>query len=148
MPTLKYWDGENWIPVSEGGSGGSGGGGHIKAFVNFNGKDANPNFTLENGGIRRSFNVSSVTDLGPGHYDINFETSFPDNEYVWSGNAGGDDETASNKTPIGVRTGMVTPDKIRLMTAFCYISSSNINSSNSGSADYPNVCVTIVGDYP
>ena len=221
MPTLKYWDGENWIPVSEGGSSGvdlttvgvdmtdcdltpdgangaftgdgtgadgtkqykldlnlprppvvttsdgveptdacdgdfwvdesegsSGGGDHIKAFVNFNGKDANPNYTLENGGIRKSFNVSSVTDLGPGHYEINFETSFPDNKYVWSGNAGDVNLPGAYGTPIGVRTGVVTPDKMGMMTPMCYISTSNINSSNSRVQDYENVCVTIVGDYP
>lgn len=143
MAVLKVKSGDEWVPVA-----GGGGGGHVKAFVNFNGADANPNFTLENGGIRKSFNISSVTDLGTGHYDINFETSFPDNEYVWSGNAGGFDEPAAYATPIGMRTGTVTPDKIRMMTPFCYISKSNINSSNSDLADYTNVCVTIVGDYP
>ena len=143
MAVLKVKSGSEWVPVV-----GGGGGGHIEAFVNFNGKDANPNLTLENGGIRQSFNVSSVTDLGVGHFDVNFETSFPDNEYVWSGNAGGVDEPGAFSTPIGMRTGTVTADKIRLMTPFAYVSGSNINSSNSGVADYSNVCVTIVGDYP
>lgn len=143
MAVLKVKSGSEWVPVV-----GGGGGGHIEAFVNFNGKDANPNFTLGNGGIRKSFNVSSVTDLGTGHYDINFETSFPDNEYVWSGNAGDVDASVAYATPIGVRTGMVTPDKIRMMTPMCYISTSNINSSSSRLIDYDNVCVTILGDYP
>ena len=145
MAVLKVKNGDEWVPVA--GAGG-GGGGHVKAFVNFNGLDANTEMTLANGGVRKSFNVSSVTDLGVGHYDINFETSFPDNEYAWSGNAGGTDETVSNSTPIGVRTGMVTPDKIRIIVPMCYISNSNINSSNSMPADYANVCITIVGDYP
>lgn len=142
MAVLKVKNGDEWIPVV-----GGSGGGYVKAFVNFNGKDANPEYTLDNGGIRKSFNISSVTDLGPGHYDVNFETSFPDNEYAWSANAGDTDAPAVNSTPIGVRTGMVTTDKIRIVVPMCYISSSNINSSNSMPADYANVCLTVVGDY-
>lgn len=53
-----------------------------KAWVNFNGAFGTSPFTEANGGIRSSFNVSSVTDLGTGYYRINFGSSFSDADYV------------------------------------------------------------------
>ena len=31
------------------------------------------------------FNVSSVTNIGTGHYDVNFEESFANANYTWAG---------------------------------------------------------------
>jgi len=64
--------------------------GRAKAWVNFNGtflSDPPPNniFTLVNGGIRASFNVSSVTDNGQGDYTITFDTAFDNADYMWTG---------------------------------------------------------------
>jgi hypothetical protein len=50
-----------------------------RAWVNFNGTG-----TVA---IRASFNVSSITDNGTGHYTINFTTAFVDSNYVMAGTA-------------------------------------------------------------
>ena len=52
-----------------------------KAWVNFNGAFGTSPFTEANGGIRSSFNVSSVTDDGVGRYTINFTIPFSDGNY-------------------------------------------------------------------
>lgn len=51
----------------------------IKAWVNFNG--------VGTVAIRASFNVSSVTDLGVGHYRINFLQALSDSNYAVAGQA-------------------------------------------------------------
>jgi hypothetical protein len=48
--------------------------GSAKAWVNFNGTG-----TVA---IRRSFNVSSITDIGSGDYIVNFATAMPDTTYA------------------------------------------------------------------
>jgi hypothetical protein len=55
-------------------SGGTQIGTFCRAWVNFNGTG-----TVA---IRASFNVSSVSDLGVGTYDVNFVTAMPDINYV------------------------------------------------------------------
>ena len=55
--------------------------GRAKAWVNFNG-GRNGSF-----GIRDSFNVSSVTDLGTGDFDINFTTAMANTNYAFVGHA-------------------------------------------------------------
>jgi hypothetical protein len=50
-----------------------------KAWVNFNGTS-----TVA---IRASYNVSSITDNGTGHYTINFTTAFADSNYSVAGAA-------------------------------------------------------------
>ena len=52
-----------------------------KAWVNFNG-GRNGSF-----GIRDDFNVSSVTDLGTGDFDINFTTGMTNTNYAFVGHA-------------------------------------------------------------
>lgn len=51
----------------------SAGGNAVKAWVNFNGTG-----TVA---IRASFNVSSITDLGTGSYQVNFTNSMTDSNY-------------------------------------------------------------------
>ena len=58
-----------------------------KAWVNFDGTFGSSPFTLANGGIRSAFNVSSVTDLGAGYYQVNFATAFSDSDWVMCGTA-------------------------------------------------------------
>tara|TARA_B110000090_G_C13341575_1_gene431342 strand:- start:980 stop:1357 length:378 start_codon:yes stop_codon:yes gene_type:complete len=48
--------------------------GSAKAWVNFNGQG-----TVA---IRKSFNISSITDVAVGKYTANFETAMPDSNYV------------------------------------------------------------------
>jgi len=52
-----------------------------KAWVNFDGTFGSSPFTLANGGIRRAFNVSSITDNGVGSYTMNFAAAMPDANY-------------------------------------------------------------------
>ena len=62
-----------------------------KAWVNFDGSFATSPFTEANGGIRDSFNVIVllITDLGTGHYDVNFtKTVLLYANYAWAGSAG------------------------------------------------------------
>jgi len=51
-----------------------------RAWVNFNGRN-----TVS---IRESGNVSSITDLGTGDFDVNFATNMPDNAYARVASAG------------------------------------------------------------
>ena len=60
----------------------------VKAWVNFNGRTASSPFTDANGGIRNSFNVSSVTDNGVGIYTVNLENALEDSNYCITGSAG------------------------------------------------------------
>ena len=62
--------------------------GLAKAWVNFNGTFATSPFTIANGGIRASFNVSSITDNGVGDYTVNFTTALADVNYCAVGQSG------------------------------------------------------------
>lgn len=62
-----------------------------RALVNFNGTG-----TVA---IRRSFNVSSITDNGVGNYTINFTNNMPDANYVMVGNGG---TTVPSPAPIAI----------------------------------------------
>ena len=53
-----------------------------KAWVNFDGTFGTSPFTEANGGIRSAFNVSSVTDIQTGWYQVNFTNIMQDNAYV------------------------------------------------------------------
>ena len=63
------------------------GGGAAQAWVNFNGTG-----TVA---IRRAFNVSTITDNGPGDYTVNFTTAMVDANYAITGATG----TNSNGKP-------------------------------------------------
>tara|TARA_B100001287_G_scaffold258779_1_gene245426 strand:+ start:2357 stop:2764 length:408 start_codon:yes stop_codon:yes gene_type:complete len=52
-----------------------------KVWVNFDGSFGTSPFTEANGGIRDSFNVSSVTDNGTGDYTVNFSNSIGSSDY-------------------------------------------------------------------
>jgi len=56
-----------------------------KAWVNFNGEFSTSPFTEENGGIRNSFNISTISDEGIGTYKVNFETAFANDKWSMSG---------------------------------------------------------------
>ena len=63
--------------------------GLAKAWVNFDGTFATSPFTIANGGIRASFNVSSITDNGTGDYTVNFTTAMADANYAVNVSQGG-----------------------------------------------------------
>jgi hypothetical protein len=110
-----------------------------KAWVNFNGQDTNSEYTEANGAIRDSFNVSSVTNIGTGHYDVNFEESFADTNYAWAGGAGDTGLTTAVGTPNSVRTGQMSTDKIRI--SVCYA-----NTSANAVWDYELVTLIVFGE--
>lgn len=56
-----------------------------KAWVNFDGTFGSSPFTIANGGIRGSFNVSSIIDNGVGIYTINFTNPMEDADYSVAG---------------------------------------------------------------
>ena len=111
-----------------------------KAWVNFNGQDTNSEFTEANGGIRDSFNVSSVTNLGTGHYEVNFEESFADANYAWAGAAGDVDVTTVIGTPTSVRTGQMTTNKIRISVNYASA------TTNGEFYDYELVTLIVFGE--
>tara|TARA_Y100000015_G_scaffold28306_1_gene27532 strand:- start:42 stop:419 length:378 start_codon:yes stop_codon:yes gene_type:complete len=79
--------------------------GRAKAWVNFNGTG-----TVA---IRDSFNVSSITDINTGIYDVNFTSSFANTNYAVSFTAGDPDNSAGPrgfKTPYFMRTSAIRLD--------------------------------------
>ena len=78
----------------------SAGGAAMKAWVNFNGQG-----TVA---IRGSYNVSSITDNGTGHYTINFTTAMPDVNYATTGSNNWDNGSVNLVfSVIGVNTSSV-----------------------------------------
>lgn len=66
-----------------------------KAWVNFNGFFGTSPFTEANGGIRSSFNITSVSDNGTGQYTINFTQPFSNTNYVSVGFARDPDDNST-----------------------------------------------------
>ena len=62
--------------------------GRAKAWVNFDGTFGTSPFTEANGGIRDSFNVTSITDGGTGLYTVNYTNSLSNANYAWVGQIG------------------------------------------------------------
>ena len=54
----------------------------VRAYANFDGTFGTSPFTEANGGIRDSFNVTSVTDVGTGQYTVNFTNALSSSNYV------------------------------------------------------------------
>ena len=72
--------------------------GRAKAWVNFNG-GRNGSF-----GIRDDFNVSSVTDLGTGDFDINFTTAMANTNYAFVGHANYERSSGNGRMFLSART--------------------------------------------
>jgi hypothetical protein len=68
-----------------------------KAWVNFNGTG-----TVA---IRKSFNVSSITDHGTGKYTVNFTNALVDNEYSVSGMCSPVDASNNGYATVGLEFG-------------------------------------------
>ena len=65
----------------------------VRAYANFDGTFGTSPFTEANGGIRDSFNVTSVTDNGTGDYRINFSNAMANANFSCVGTCGYDDGT-------------------------------------------------------
>ena len=70
----------------------------IKKYINFDGTFGTSPFTEANGGIRESFGISSVTDNGTGHYQLNFDGSMSNVNYTCVG-AGGESSSLGGNNP-------------------------------------------------
>ena len=67
----------------------------IKKYINFDGTDTNDQNQCE---VRESFGISSVTDNGTGHYQLNFDGSMSNVNYTCVG-AGGQSSTLGGNNP-------------------------------------------------
>ena len=74
--------------------------GSARAWVSFNG--------VGTVAVRSSYNVSSITDLGVGSYQINFTTPMPDANYSVVGTAWFPGSTAAITGVTATNTGSVT----------------------------------------
>ena len=81
------------------------GGGAAQAWVNFNGTG-----TVA---IRRAFNVSTITDNGPGDYTVNFTTAMVDTNYAV---ALGGSRTGSASDNFGMQLYTQTTTSVRVNT--------------------------------
>ena len=68
--------------------------GSAKAWINFNGTTVTSNTDMT--GVRDSFNVSSLVDVGIGHYTVNFSTAFSNTNYCYT--VGGDGVSGGSRT--------------------------------------------------
>lgn len=101
-----------------------------KAWVNFNGTG-----TVA---IRASGNVSSITDLGTGYYQVNFTTAMPDVNYSTMVTASSQIAFVNDGSGAGCVNGNFTPttSAVRVMTFLA------LNSPGSDSASvYTNVAI-------
>ena len=69
-----------------------------KAWVNFDGTFGTSPFTEANGGIRDSFNVTSITDRGTGRYTVNLTNAMASADYVVSATCGNGDGVDTSAT--------------------------------------------------
>jgi len=101
----------------------------IKAWVNFDGTG-----TVS---IRESFNVSSITDIGTGKYDVNFQNSMVDSDYAVSisGRKNDSNDDANFTAAAGSTTRTPSSTSCPITTAF---------SSNASARDFPDVYVLVV----
>lgn len=124
MSTLKV----NTIQDSGGANGVTPGqlnSGLIRAWINFQGTS-----TVS---IRDSFNISSISDEGTGHYYINFSTSFANNDYAMTGTATEDFYGSGSRGEV-----VVAGDRTDHTTGQCRIFSQTTNGSAT-----PRDCIKI-----
>lgn len=105
-----------------------------KAWVNFDGTFGTSPFTVSNGGIRGSFNISSVTDGGTGIYTINFTNAMGDSNYC---------SPCENGAPSGGRY-IVGPESDGKTTTSARFFSQQ--SSTGANIDADEVSIAIFGD--
>ena len=103
-----------------------------KAYVNFNGQSSGTNKT-----IRDSFNVTTVTDIAVGYYEVNFDRSMADANYTSL-------VTGDLRSPNTRSSGT---DCNNHGTSSLRVSSEDNNSQyGQGRADVQIMCVCILGN--
>ncbi len=85
------------------------------------------------GGIRDSFNVSSVSRTAVGSYVLNFGTPMANASYSWAGSVGALSGVGNNdlQTIVGVYRGRVSVKSTTQLTVFCSNTSSLIQDNSS-----------------
>ena len=96
------------------------GGGAAQAWVNFIGTG-----TVA---IRRAFNVSTITDNGPGNYTVNFTTAMVDADYSMCGTSG-----SAGNAPASLGTLATLTSSVQVLS----------NQHNSGAVDRTFIMVAI-----
>ena len=115
-----------------------------KAWVTFDGSFGTSPFTEDNGGVRDSFNVTSVTDNGTGDYTINFTNSFANNDYALVTNQRLD---TNGGAPNIVHTGNEHDDNTTTSAKIVCGTGNQNAAGNSGSAsDCTSIHVVVFGD--
>ena len=98
--------------------------GSARAWVNYN---------QLTGTIRDSYNVSSVTSLATGKFQVNFTTAMPNANYSWAGSAGYGQAGQTNwlsLPAVAVSTAITTT---ALQVQQCYANNTaNINAEYNG----------------
>ncbi len=98
----------------------------VKKYVNFNGSSMS---------IREDFGVSSITDNGTGHYQVNFDGSMSNDDYAVVGSSGETGNLGGNN-----------PERImRFSNAATGTVQARCRTSTGGAADDAYVGVIIIG---
>ena len=100
-----------------------------RAWVNFDGTFATSPFNIANGGIRASFNVSSIKDNGTGDYTITFTNPMVDGNYFASGSC------QMNSVVSSLAVDLVGSGS--MLTSSCRVRSSGGNSNTDNTFDSP-----------
>ena len=101
-----------------------------KAWANFNGTFGSSPLTLDNGGIRDAFNVSSVTYHGVGVYTINFATPMANTNYclvAFGRDPSNDSTVVNNIGSMASDTKTISSFVVRYTYHGVYYNSSEIN---------------------
>ena len=110
----------------------------VRAYANFDGTFGTSPFTEANGGIRDSFNVTSVTDNGTGNYTVNLAITMPNANYATIATIGGGSiSNGSESTQIISRT---------TTTFQVYISSDGTGGATYTAQNASYVAAAIFGD--
>ena len=118
--------------------------GRAKAWVTFDGTFGTSPFTEDNGGVRDSFNVTSVTDNGTGDYTINFTNSFANNDYALVTNQRLD---TSGGAPNIVHTGNEHDDNTTTSAKIvCGTGNQNAAGTSGSTGDVSSIHVVVFGD--
>lgn len=105
--------------------------GAAKAWVNFNGTG-----TVA---IRAAFNVSSITDIETGSYQINFTNAMSDTNYVATGSLIGSTTPWSSTSHVSSN-----PNGLAPTSSYTYVCTRDAFPSNSGVLrDHDAVCVAV-----
>ena len=100
-----------------------------KAWANIDGTAAAASM------IQGSYNISSITDHGTGHYSFNFSTAMSDTHYSMCGGLGNDDGAGSiGSTVIQATTTSLVKIKCLYFTDNSYV------------YDYNTVCIQVFGN--